>query len=165
MQERHGSSWTKKEDKKLIKLFNESKSFIQMAHELKRTWFACKCRLIRLGVIEGSLKNPHLGETMVEPFRVPNPHSQRDFELIIDTESIGEEDTSKTFSDAELNIVMDYLKTRLARLAVQKVDSDIFVHTLQISQVEQTLTDELNKVKNIRKLSIKERERVLTRFA
>lgn len=177
--ERHGCTWTKKEDKRLKALFFEHKSFDEMGKALQRTWFACKCRLIRLGLIEGSCKNPKYGDTPFEPFRVPCPDPKQSFESLIDfyikkgfmemptveVEIPDEEDTSRTFSDAELNIVTDYFKTRLAKLAVQKLDTVCFQKGLDISRVEDIFKCEIGRINNMKKMSVEEREKVLTRIA
>ena len=187
--ERHGCTWTKKEDKRLKALFNDHKSFAEMGEALQRTWFACKCRLIRLGLIEGSCKNPKYGDTPFEPFRVPNPELPANVVKILEAikndmienfhdmkcsdgrkveitmELPNEEDTSRTFSDAELNIVTDYFKTRLAKLAVQKLDTVCFQKGLDISRVEDIFKCEIGRINNMKKMSVEEREKVLTRIA
>lgn len=171
--ERHGCKWTKKEDRILIRLFRECCSYHTMAKELNRSWFACKCRLARLGLIKDEFEIPKKGILYVNaPYEVPNNRAQFTFELPEEvTESpayikiMEEEDTSKTFSDAELNIVMDYFKTRLARLAIQKLETQCFQKGLDISVAEDIFTSEINRIKNVKTMTIQERERVLNRIA
>lgn len=49
---RQGKQWTKKEDKLLKEMFLNCFSYKEMGKELDRSWFACKCRLARLGLIQ-----------------------------------------------------------------------------------------------------------------
>lgn len=177
--ERHGKEWTKKEDLKLEKMFYNHFSFKQMGDELGRTWFACKCRLIRLGLIEGSCKNPKYGDTPYEPFRVPCPEPKQSFEILIDfyikkgfmemptveVEIPDEEDTSRTFSDAELNIVTDWLKTRLSRVVCKLADGgDCFVRTAELNAVKELLETEIKVANNMKKMTVEEREKVCKRL-
>lgn len=169
--ERHGMRWTKKEDKLLVRLFKECCSYHTMAKELNRSWFACKCRLARLGLIKDEFEMPKEGILYVNaPYEVPNKGEGATFRFDI-FEDLSqqvfkdEEDTSKTFSDAELNIVIDYFKTRLARLAIQKLDTKCFQRGLDISIAEDIFISEINKIKNVKTMTIEEREKVLSRIA
>ena len=47
----HGNSWTKKDEKRLVDMLYEGASYEEMAKKLSRSWFACKCRLIKLKLI------------------------------------------------------------------------------------------------------------------
>lgn len=173
VEDRTGCSWSKKEDKKLKRLFFEHCSFQEMAQQLGRTWFACKCRLIRLGLMEGSLKNPKYGETPFEPYRVPWPPKFDDLvdcirdminEPYITKKDNSEEDTSRTFSDAELNIVIDYLKTQIARISVLKLESSCFMRGIELSTAEDLFTNEIKKAQSLKRMSVEEREKVCKRL-
>lgn len=162
--ERQGCRWSKEEDKILVRLFKECCSYKTMAKELKRSWFACKCRLARLGLIKDEIEIPKTGVLYVNaPYEIPNKELGVVFQF--DPFEEPEVDDSKTFSDDELNIVMDYFKTRLAKLAIQKLDTVCFQKGLDISRVEDIFKCEINKLKNLKNMSIEEREKVLIRIA
>lgn len=181
--ENHGNSWTRKDEKKLEDMLFEGASYEEMAKALSRSWFACKCRLIKLKLIPFE---PQSKKTNVERYDVPlryvdhrkQQHRESVESLIdfyikkgfmemptVEVEIPDEEDTSRTFSDAELNIVIDYFKTRLAKLAVQKLDTVCFQKGLDISRVEDIFKCEIGRINNMKKMSVEEREKVLTRIA
>lgn len=168
--EKHGYEWSKKDEAKLAEMLFAGASYDEMAKELGRSWFACKCRLIKLKLI---LFEQQPRKTNVEKYDVPLRYvslrtQQNPPELIFSFDSfeeVDEEDTSKTFSDAELNIVTDYFKTRLAKLAVQKLDTVCFQKGLDISRVEDIFKCEIGRINNMKKMSIEEREKVLIRIA
>lgn len=172
MANRQGKQWTKNEDKKLKEMFYNHFSFKQMAQELDRTWFACKCRLARLQLIEPFEREPeHFLIGSMEPFRVPNPDVNRInsmFEELNnmcfnDTEQ--EEDTSNTFSTAELNIVTDWLKTRLSRVVCKLADGEhCFVRDLELNTVKELLETEIKVANNMKKMTVEEREKVCKRL-
>lgn len=176
--ERHGKEWTRKEDAKLERMFYEHFSFKQMGEALNRTWFACKCRLARKGLIP-EFKNK-AGHTFspenvsgkdVEQFRVPNPDpgilcsmfGELNNMCFNDTEQ--EEDTSNTFSNAELNIVTDWLKTRLSRVVCKLADGEhCFVRDLELNTVKELLETEIKVANNMKKMTVEEREKVCKRL-
>lgn len=182
--DRHGKEWTKKEDKKLIKLFNEGNSFLQMGKQLNRTWFACKCRLARLGLIEPFERNIEdffIGA--LEPHRVPNIQKAsekigkimrevgfgcEEYEKEFYDSSLSHvdsEDTSNTFSTTELNIVTDYLKTRLSKVMCELADGSFcFVRDVELNAVKELLETEIKVANSMKKISVRERERVLKRL-
>lgn len=169
--ERHGKEWTKSEDKKLEKMFYNHFSFTQMGEQLGRTWFACKCRLIRLGLISGSMKNPKYGDTPFEPLRVPNPHPGILCSMFEKLNNMcfnnveQQEDTSNTFSTAELNIVTDWLKTRLSRVVCKLADGEhCFVRDLELNTVKELLETEIKVANNMKKMTVEEREKVCKRL-
>lgn len=190
--DRHGCSWNNDEDRQLKALFDKHCSFAEMGEKLGRTWFACKCRCIRLGLIEGSCKNPKYGETPYEPFRVPNPPSFTEIIMKLDPDKVlfnticgkhehndvvdslqylfdkvfkGEPTTSKTFTDEELDIVANYFKSRLAKICVQKTECTCIPKLNELCSAEDTFLAELNRVKMTKTMSIEEREKVLTKIA
>lgn len=172
MANRQGKQWTKNEDKKLKELFLKCLSYKQMGKELGRTWFACKCRLARLGLIEPFERRVEdflIGG--MEPFRVPNSDVNRInsmFEELTnmcfnDTEQ--EEDTSNTFSTAELNIVTDWLKTRLSRVVCKLADGEhCFVMGIELAQAKEFLETEIKVVNSMKKMPVGEREKVCKRL-
>lgn len=169
--ERHGKEWTKSEDKKLEKMFYNHFSFTQMGEQLGRTWFACKCRLIRLGLISGSTKNPKYGDTPFEPLRVPNPDPGILCSMFKKLNNMcfnnveQQEDTSNTFSTAELNIVTDWLKTRLSRVVCKLADGEhCFVRDLELNTVKELLETEIKVANNMKKMTVEEREKVCKRL-
>lgn len=170
VENRTGCSWSKKEDKQLKLLFSQHCSFQEMAEKLGRTWFACKCRLIRLGLIEGSLKNPKYGDSPFEPFKVPNPPKFASSlgSLLESLQELEwpdeEEDTSNTFSTAELNIVIDYLKTQISRIVLSELDSENFIRQTELKTAKDLFTNEIKKVQSLKKMTVKDRQKVCKRI-
>ena len=173
--ERHGKEWTKSEDNKLEKMFYNHFSFKQMGNELGRTWFACKYRLARKGLIP-EFKN-NAGHTFsklsndMEPFRVPNPGVRtiksifEDLNNLCFIDELPEEDTSNTFSNAELNVVTDWLKTRLSSVVCKLADGgDCFVRTTELNAVKELLETEIKVANNMKKMTVEEREKVCKRL-
>lgn len=172
MADRHGKQWTKKEDKKLKELFLKCLSYKQMAKELGRTWFACKCRLARLQLIEPfERESEHFLIGSMEPFRVPNPDKEN-MDHIVDSLRYmcfsnfeEQEDTSNTFSNSELNIVTDWLKTRLSRVVCKLADGEhCFVRDLELNTVKELLETEIKVANNMKKMTVEEREKVCKRL-
>lgn len=179
---RHGKEWTKDEDRQLKDLFKSNHSFNEMSKKLGRTWFACKCRLARLGLIEPFERNiEDFFISALEPHRVPNLQKASErIGKIMDEVGFGceqyefhgccsghidSEDTSKTFSNTELNIVTDYLKTRLSRVVCELVDgSSCFVREVELNTVKELLETEIKVANNMKKISVEEREKVLKRL-
>lgn len=159
----HGNSWTKKDEKRLVDMLYEGASYEEMAKKLSRSWFACKCRLIKLKLIPFQ---PQAIKTNVERYDVPLRYAKnttlKSVEHLIGISD--EEDTSKTFSNAELNIVIDYFKTRISRLAVQKLETESFQKGVDISVAQDIFTSEINKLKNAKTMTIQEREKLLARI-
>lgn len=159
----HGNSWTKKDEKRLVGMLYEGASYEEMAKKLSRSWFACKCRLIKLKLIPFESQ---AYKTNVERYDVPLRYVKnttlKSVEHLIGI--LDEEDTSKTFSNAELNIVIDYFKTRISRLAVQKLETESFQKGVDISVAQDIFTSEINKLKNAKTMTIQEREKVLARI-
>lgn len=173
MADRHGKQWTKKEDKKLKELFLKCLSYRQMAKELGRTWFACKCRLARLGLIEPferRVEDFYVGST--EPDIIPRsiifPSGiivSTDYDVEIEGEWNNEEDTSNTFSNAELNIITDWLKIRLSRVVCKLADGEhCFVRDLELNTVKELLETEIRVANNMKKMTVEEREKVCKRL-
>lgn len=169
---RHGKEWTKSEDKKLERMFYNSFSFEEMGQELGRTWFACKCRLARKGLIPAFKNNSgHVFSKEMERFRVPNPDFTKINSMFEELNNMcfddiePEEDTSNTFSNAELNIVTDWLKTRLSRVVCKIADgSDCFVRNVELNTVKELLETEIKVANNMKKMTIAEREKVCKRL-
>lgn len=183
---RHGKEWTKEEDKKLEHLFNTHHSFAQMGKELGRTWFACKCRLARLELIPPFRKKAEEGYGLIgdmEPYRVPNPEKIDFIEPFKELEKmcfgeesqiipcgccsghIDSEDTSNTFSNAELNIITDWLKTRLSSVVCRLADGDhCFMTEVELKTTKEFLETEIQVANNMKKITVKEREKVLKRL-
>ena len=159
----HGNSWTKKDEKRLVDMLYEGASYEEMAKKLSRSWFACKCRLIKLKLIPFQ---PQATKTNVEKYDVPLRYAKNTtLKSVEHLMSISdEEDTSKTFSNTELNIVIDYFKTRISRLAVQKLETESFQKGVDISVAQDIFTSEINKLKNAKTMTIQEREKLLARI-
>ena len=166
--ENHGNCWTSREESELKKMLYEGASYEEMAKALGRSWFACKCRLIKLKLIPFEQQTR---KTNVEKYDVPIRYLNR---LTAETKlqpivfsfsdfDDSEEDTSRTFSNAELNIIIDYFKARLSKLAVQKLETRCFQRGCDISLAENIFTGEINKLKNAKTLTIQEREKCLPR--
>lgn len=169
--EKDGCKWTKKDEQILTDMFWSGRSYDEMAKRLQRTWFACKCRLIKLQLIP---YNPDVTDMSliksVEKYDVPLRHSAKTGQCATQEEvdnfiNTNEEDTSRTFSTTELNIVQDYLKSRLARLAVQKLGASIYVKQLEIARLEEIFTNEISKIEMAKNMPVFERERQLVRIA
>ncbi len=164
---RHGEKWTQEEDKKLKSLFNNHKSFYEMSIALDRTWFACKCRLVRLGLIGVDSRDNEFG--FLEKYRVPNLFNFNQFQQLNDLieeqpifkqpEQINTNNT--TFSDDELVIISAYLKSRYSKISLQLMEDHCFVKKLELEQAKQILEDEIRVVNSIRKMSTSEREKFL----
>lgn len=169
---RHGKEWTKSEDKKLERMFYNSFSFGEMGQELDRTWFACKCRLARKGLIPAFKNNSgHVFLKEMECFRVPNPDFDKINSMFEELNNMcfnceeSEQDTSNTFSNAELNIVTDWLKTRLSRVVCKIADgSDCFVRNVELNTVKELLETEIKVANNMKKMTVAEREKVCKRL-
>lgn len=170
--ERHGKEWKKSEDYKLEKMFYNHFSFKQMGEELGRTWFACKCRLARKGLIPEFKNNAgHTFSKDMEPYRVPNPDVNKiqgifeDLNSLCFIDEMPEEDTSNTFSNAELNIVTDWLKTRLSRVVCKLADGEhCFIRDLELNTVKELLETEIKVANNMKKMTVEEREKVCKRL-
>ncbi len=172
--ERHGKEWKKSEDYKLEKMFYNHFSFKQMGEELGRSWFACKCRLARKGLIQPFKNNAgHTFSQDMEPYRVPNPDINKMSDIFDslscmcfgDFEDETEEDTSNTFSNAELNIITDWLKTRLSRVVCKLADgSDCFIRSVELNTVKELLETEIKVANNMKKMTVAEREKVCKRL-
>lgn len=170
---RHGKEWTKDEDRQLKDLFNSHHSFYEMGEKLGRTWFACKCRLARLGLIkpfERNVEDFYIGS--MEKYKIPNC---KEFEkvMIKFDPNFGlfnfcdkcEEDTSNTFSNAELNVVTDYLKTRLSRVVCKLADGDhCFIGEVDLKLAQEVLETEISVANSMKKITVEEREKVLKRL-
>lgn len=145
---RQGKQWTKKEDKLLKEMFLNCFSYKEMGKELDRSWFACKCRLARLGLIQpfrNTEEQFYVGT--VEPYVVPNGL------------------TIQTFSNAELNIVTDWLKTRLSRVVCKLADgTENMVVLADLNMCRDFLEQEIKIVNNMKKITVEEREKVCRRL-
>lgn len=169
--ENHGNCWTSREESKLKKMLYEGASYEEMAKALGRSWYACKCRLIRLKLIPYQYQ-PITAFSNVEKYDTPityvnKAEVQMSCQPIVfrfDDFDDAEEDTSRTFSNAELNIIIDYFKARLSKLAVQKLETRCFQRGCDISLAENIFTGEINKLKNAKTLTIQEREKCLPRI-
>lgn len=171
MANRQGKQWTKEEDELLKRYFLDCLSYKQMAKKLDRTWFACKCRLARLGLIEPFERNSkdfYIGS--VEPYAIPNSDTiitENVFDemyTMFFNDSEMEEDTSNTFSNAELNIVTDWLKTRLSRVVCKLVDEHSSLRGLELQRAKDFLETEIQVINNMKKMTVKEREKVCKRL-
>lgn len=184
MAKRQGKQWNKDEDRQLTDLFYKGCNFIEMGKKLERTWFACKCRLARLDLIEPFERNEEdflIGA--LEPYRVPNfQKASERLGKIMDEVGFGceeyetefrgccmghidSEDTSNTFSNAELNIVTDWLKTRLANVVCKLADGpSCFARDIELNTVKELLETEIKVANNMKKISVEEREKVLKRL-
>ena len=170
--ERHGKEWTKSEDKKLEKMFYNHFSFTQMGNELGRTWYACKCRLARKGLIPEFKNNAGYTFTKdTEPYRVPNPDINKINDMFSQLNTMCfnecevEEDTWNTFSNAELNIVTDWLKTRLSRGVCKLADGEhCFLRDMELNTVKELLETEIKVANNMKKMPVGEREKVCKRL-
>lgn len=173
--ENHGYCWSQKDESLLKDMLYNGKSYEEMAKKLGRSWYACKCRLIKLKLIPFQADTISR-KTNVEKYDVPLRYVDRlkrqQIESSIDfyikqglplIESL-EDDTSRTFSDTELNVVEDYCKARLARLAVQKLNIEDKQLQRDIMQAEDFFTDEIKRVKIAKKMPICQRENSLTRM-
>lgn len=161
---RHGKEWTKDEDRQLKDLFNSGYSFHEMSEKLGRTWFACKCRLARLQLIPpfNSKEDFYIGS--MEKYRIANPNLHlKDWKIRFCID--GEEDTSNTFSNAELNVVTDYLKTRLSRVVCKLADGDhCFIGEVDLKLAQEVLETEISVANSMKKITVEEREKVLKRL-
>ena len=161
---RQGKQWTKKEDKLLKEMFLNCFSYKEMGKELDRSWFACKCRLARLGLIQpfrNTEEQFYVGT--VEPYVVPNGLTIQTFEFESGIEE--EEDTSNTFSNAELNIVTDWFKTRLSRVVCKLADgTENMVVLADLNMCRDFLEQEIKIVNNMKKITVEEREKVCRRL-
>jgi hypothetical protein len=126
--------------------------------------------LAGIGLIEGSLKNPKYGDSPFEPFKVPNPPKFVSslgslLESIQELEwSDGdEEDTSNTFSTTELNIVIDYLKTQISRIVLSELDSENFIRQTELKTAKDLFINEIKKVQSLKKMTVKDRQKVCKR--
>jgi len=166
---RHGKKWTTEEDNCLKELFMKHRSYEQMSRVLNRTWFSCKCRLLRLGILSYDDCGGFDESADFEKFKVPNPYKPSEvFEdlcsMCFNDEKV-EEGTANTFSNAELNIITDWLKTRLARVAVKLADGEhCFIKEIELNTVKELLETELQVANSMKKISVKEREKVLKRL-
>ena len=78
---------------------------------------------------------------------------------------INSEDTSNTFSTTELNIVTDYLKTRLSKVMCELADDSFcFVRDVELNAVKELLETEIKVANSMKKISVEEREKVLKRL-
>ena len=171
---RHGKEWTKDEDRQLKDLFKSNYSFNEMGKKLGRTWFACKCRLARLGLIEPFERNPeefYIGS--LEKYKIPNCMGPIEAMMKFDSDGIlfnsicgkCEEDTSNTFSNAELNVVTDYLKTRLSRVVCKLADGGhCFIGEVDLKLAQEVLETEISVANSMKKITVEEREKVLKRL-
>lgn len=162
---RHGKEWTKDEDRQLKDLFNGGYSFYEMGEKLGRTWFACKCRLARLQLIPPfNRKEEDFYIGSMEKYRIANPNLHlKDWKIRFCID--GEEDTSNTFSNAELNVVTDYLKTRLSRVVCKLADGDhCFIGEVDLKLAQEILETEISVANSMKKMAVKEREKVLKRL-
>lgn len=171
--EKHGFIWTQKDENILEKMFYEGKSYQEMAEKLSRSWFSCKCRLIKLKLIPYS---PEILDTSlranVEKYDVPLNHANRKKAVQPQEQIYGveptmwvDEDTSRTFSNAELNIIQEYCKARLAKLAIQKLGVEDRQIQRDIAEAEDFFTTEIRKINVAKKMPIIQREKSLTRIA
>lgn len=164
MESRKGKEWTKKEDELLKKCFLECLSYKQMAKKLNRTWFACKCRLARLGLIEPFERNDN--EFYIGSL-APNviPYTMDIETVLVDNSEVVVEGTSNTFSNAELNIVTDWLKSRLSRVVCKLADGEhCFIMGIELEKAKEFLETEIKVVNSMKKITVKEREKVCKRL-
>ena len=160
---RGGYKWTKAEEQALIKMFHEGRQYDYMAKQLNRSWFACKCRLIKLQLIPFSEEDTQYSLlSSVEKYDIPLKKC-----LKMDTFDVYEikENNSRTFSNDEIDIVISYFKSSLAKLVIQKLDTVCFRRTVDITTLETVFKDEIGKLKNIKLMSMEDRERVLTKIS
>ena len=166
MSQKRNTKWSQQEEAKLISLYYSDSSYDEMSKELGRSWYACKCRLMKLKLIPVDKSEP----SSIEKYTVPHP-KEITFEAP-DLSRFGErpmgyvedEDTSHTFSDKELNIVLDYFKARLAKLAIQKLDTSCFRESMDINQCEDFMKTEMSKIKQFVKMNAKQKEKYLIRI-
>lgn len=170
MEKRHGKQWTKEEDKVLKKLFDNHKTFYEMSKELERTWFACKCRLARLGLIDMSADE---NLKWAEKYRVPNPVKFTQFEELKDMLRVGFtvqvpkeecELVEHTFDDDELDIISSYLQSRYARVAVASLEQHCFLKDKELQHSKEILENEIKVIKSLKKMTIEEREQVIKKL-
>lgn len=170
MEKRHGKQWTNEEDKALKKLFYSHKTFYEMGKELERTWFACKCRLARLGLIDMSVDE---NLKWAEKYRVPNPVKFTQFEELNDmlrvgfTVNVPKEEcelVEHTFDDDELDIISSYLQSRYAKVALDIMEDHCYVRHIELKQAKEILENEIRVVKNLKKMTIEEREQVIKKL-
>ena len=165
---RDGKQWSKLEEEKLLSMFYEGYSYYEMSKELDRTWFACKCRLIKLKLLPFEKKEKEMPFMYdIEKYDVPFKNIKKEYisSISMSTWVNKEEgDTSRTFSNTELNIVIDYFKTRLAKLALQKLDSKSFVKGIEIQTVEEIFKGEISKIRMAKDMTIEQREKILFRL-
>ena len=170
MEKRHGKQWTNEEDKALKELFYSHKTFYEMGKELGRTWFACKCRLVRLGLIDMSVDE---NLKWAEKYRVPNPVKFTQFEELNDMLRVGFtvevpkeecELVEHTFDDNELDIISSYLQSRFAKVAVASLEQHCFLKDIELKQAKEILENEIRVVKNLKKMTIEEREQVIKKL-
>lgn len=164
---RQGKKWTIEEDKKLKALFNDSKSFFEMGKELDRTWFACKCRLARLGLIDDLKVGGPIN--WAEKFRVPKPANFKHFkelEQLMDNcfSFIEEEETYNTFDDEDLDIISAYLKARYSKVVIKLTEDHCFVKEIELKQSKEILEHEIRVVNSLKKMAIEEREKVIKKL-
>ena len=170
METRHGKQWTKEEDKALKKLFDSHKTFYEMGKELERTWFACKCRLARLGLIDMSVDE---NLKWAEKYRVPNPVKFTQFEELNDMLRVGFtvevpkekcELVEHTFDDDELDIISSYLHSRYAKVAVDSLEQHCFLKDIELQNSKEILENEIKVIKSLKKMTIEEREQVIKKL-
>lgn len=161
---KHGKKWSSEDDEILKYLFNRHKSFEDMSKQLGRTWFACKCRLGKLGLIDISCE-PNC--EWAEKYRIPNPiiDSSKLESLIIDLPDTDEFINYNTFNDEELSIVANYLKARLSKVVVQLLDDSCTVKQVELEQSKQVLKDEIMILNSLQKMNITDREKIIHKFA
>lgn len=146
-----GQRWTQEEEKVLKELFYNGEQYCTMSKVLDRSWFACKCRLMKMRLLPFTSYNSNKGGIRdLEKYDTPLNHVQK---------------KDNMFTDEELDIVVSYFKTRLAKLALQKLDTQIFQKGLDISIVEDIFISELSKIKNARFMATTEREKFLMKLA
>lgn len=156
--EKHGCKWTKKDEQILSDMFWAGRQYEEMAKKLSRTWFSCKCRLIKLKLLPYCSEMPEFAlVNSIEKYDVPLDHARQ--------KKVTQTNSERTFSNDEIDTIITYFKTRLAKLAIQKLDTQGFQRGIDISVAEDIFTGEINKLKNIKSMSIQEREKFLMKLA
>lgn len=166
---RHGCRWTTKEDNILKDMFKRHARYGDMAMRLGRTWYACKCRCIRLGLLDNDFTV--FGDGF---YKVPNPYTPEEIKQLkiqLNGEAVEsspmtvtiESDKPKyTFSNEELDVVLNYLKSKVAWVSIKLLEASIN-QMADYKRYKDWLADEIHRVYNLKLMSEDEREKVLTK--
>ena len=187
---RHGKKWTADEDRQLVCMYNKYDSYGDMGKKLHRTWFACKCRLIRLGVVKDEMSYNGWSEAYKIPkdfeekldisVKIADSVSQfinmfgncipcgceeckREGKLTADKEELTKSEIYTdefTFSTQELDIVRQYLECRLAKVCTELAKNKELASSILLHSIREHITDELGAIRNLMKMTLPERRKV-----